>query len=95
MNDKLTDEGIIIQLIEEMAELTQMLVKKLRMEMPGTFPVRCSEIEVDERIVEEVADVEMILLAYKLRLGEQFQSNILTEKHRKLSTRQYLHDELT
>lgn len=95
MNTRLSTEGIMIQLIEEMSELTQALSKKLRSSTPGTFQIRVSKDQVDEALVEEIADVEMMLSALKNRLGVEFQFSIEVEKEKKLLTRQALYEELT
>lgn len=95
MNTRLSNEGVMIQLIEEMAELTQVLGKELRISTPGTFAIRVAKEEVREHLVEEVADVEMMLQALKKRMGTEFQLQVEFQKEEKLLTRQALYDELT
>lgn len=95
MNERLSNQGIIIQLIEEMSELTQVLSKKLRAETTGTFPPRCTSSEIDEHLAEEIADVEMMIMAIKNRFGVDFQLDVEMEKERKLLTRPSLYEELT
>lgn len=95
MNTRLSDEGIMIQLVEEMAELTQCLCKKLRDSTPGTFVIRCEKSELENHLVEEFADVEMMMQALKKRLGIEFCLNVEYEKEKKLLTRQALYEELT
>lgn len=85
----------MIQLIEEMAELTQVLGKELRSTTPGTFSIRVSKTEVTEHLVEEIADVEMMLQALKKRFGTEFQLQVEFQKEEKLLTRQALYEELT
>ena len=58
-------------LIEEMAELTQALCKYKRMQSDNK--PRATETDILENIIEEIADVEIMLeqIKYQLKINEQ------------------------
>lgn len=66
------------QLIEEMAELTVALNKQWRGKQ-GYMP--CDENEVKQKVIEEIADVEVVLEQIKYLLGCDYE--VFKEKLRK------------
>lgn len=58
--DRLSEESLLAQCVEELAELSQVMAKRLRI-MRGENYTPCSDAENYERLVEETADVILCL----------------------------------
>ncbi|MFA6860494.1 MAG: hypothetical protein WCR30_03815 [Clostridia bacterium] len=71
------------QLIEEMAELTIALSKYKRKYTNGEY---AGNSKIDENLIEELADVSLVLEEMRIHFGEEKVEEIMTQKMKRLES---------